>query len=100
MLKDSAQDLDDTMLCLLSTIHEVGVAARNGYKLNADELSGAHEALCVAHDAVDSVKQQRARIESAVQAVEKQLAKIEYRLAEGCALVAIAEHMTATQENE
>lgn len=31
VLKDSAQDLDDTMLCLHSTIREVGVAARNGY---------------------------------------------------------------------
>lgn len=58
------------------------VDARNGYDLSVADVAGVREALRVAYDAVESVKQQRARIDAAVDAAEKQLAEAEYKIAE------------------
>ena len=58
------------------------VDARNGYDLNAEDMSGVREALRVAHSAVDAVAKQRARLDAAINAAEKQLAEAEYQLAD------------------
>ena len=58
------------------------VDARNGYDLNAEDMSGVREALRVAHSAVDAVAKQRARLDAAINAAEKQLAEVEYQLAD------------------
>ena len=109
VLEDAAHDLDDAMRCLRSTLREVhfaaqdrgesvaalereadafrddeklrrffvsaAVDARNGYDLDAEDMR-------VAHSAVDAVAKQRARIDAAINAAEKQLAEVEYQLAD------------------
>ena len=58
------------------------VDARNGSNLSADDVAGVREALSVAYYAVKRVKQQRACIDAAIDAAEKQLAEAEYKIAE------------------